>query len=140
MVLISKQQKRMAYAYLLEEGVIVIKKVPLTTDTIGHALEETPGSGYAQPELDLHSEDPLVQEVCCSDLLLELVLLLRHQGRRQIPLPIPRYCCLIIIRAIGVSEQVLPKTFKAPPKKMGEEEPERGERRGYGERRGSMSG
>ena len=34
MVMITKLQKRMVYAYLLEEGVIVVKKVSQTIDPV----------------------------------------------------------------------------------------------------------
>jgi len=66
---------------------------------------------------------------------LELVLLHSHQWRNQIFLSIPRYITSSLI-LLGVSDQVKPKTHKAPAKKIGEEEPHE-ERRGYGERRGS---
>lgn len=81
-MLITKQQKRAAYVYLLDEGVIVIKKVLPRALPIGCSPQETPRSRYAQSELDLHNEDLVLEEVRERDLLLELVLLHGHQGRR----------------------------------------------------------
>ena len=79
----------------------------------------------------MHNEVTQVKEVCERSFLLELVLLHRHQGRHQVPQPILGF--VRFAHPLGVSENVLPKIFKAPPKKAGEEEGEKEERRGgYG--------
>ncbi len=131
MVLISKQQKRMAYAYLLEEGVIVVKK---DMHLKKHQVLDMPNLNLICIMRSLFSKK-YVSECFCWNWYYYTVT---KEGVKFLCQYLGTFWTQLM--CIGVSEQVLPKTFKAPPKKIGEEETGREERRGYGERRGSKFG
>lgn len=85
MVLITREQKRIVYQYLLEEGVLVVKKVgcgssgKLIYMYVGRTSEKASALEHSEPERNVHYEIIGLQEIRRRGLLLELVLLDCHQ-------------------------------------------------------------
>jgi hypothetical protein len=91
-VLITKEQKRAVYSYLLDEGVLVVKKVKEHRETImkiGRAYEGPSAFGYTKLERNVHNEDAEIQAICHRSLLLELVVLDCYERRSQVLASIP---------------------------------------------------
>ena len=63
MVLITKQQKRAVYDYLLEEGVLVVKKVNQNIE-VGCSYAKAPSLGYAKPQCNLHYAYTRFKAIC----------------------------------------------------------------------------
>eukprot|EP00829_Urostomides_striatus_P012669 TRINITY_DN336_c0_g1_i4.p2 TRINITY_DN336_c0_g1~~TRINITY_DN336_c0_g1_i4.p2 ORF type:complete len:163 (-),score=38.32 TRINITY_DN336_c0_g1_i4:10-498(-) len=121
MVLISKQQKRLVYSYLFEEGVIVVKK-----DT--HLKKHQ------------HVDVPNLNVMCIMKTLVSKKFVSEMFCWNWYYFAITKEGVKFLSQYLGISENVLPKTFKSQPKKPGEEDERREERRGYGQRRGRGRG